>query len=365
MMKLDERRFSQSDFQIGNLNSPGEQHNFKTSLAVTMPLYDPALAPARDIAARESEVEDTRLNGAREETAFRTFRLYLAVQKAEARIRAAEQAVSEAGENLRLARVRSQAGVGLRSEELRTRTNLAMSEQRLSSARNNRAIARLELASVLGLKETDTIEIAEPGIKAVALPEKPAELIAAALKNRNELKILLAEQEKADAAVRLAASGYLPAVNAFASYQLNSASTPLGADGNAWGAGVALTWPLFEGFRSDHQRDRAVAGRSAAAEQLEHARREASLRVQESCLRSEEMGLRLQVSRNSLQDAEETVRLLSRRFENSLATLVELLDAQTVLNQTRAELVDSEADYALANGYVYFSAGMFLKEMNK
>jgi outer membrane protein TolC len=45
--------------------------------------------------------------------------------------------------------------------------------------------------------------------------------------------------------------------------------------------------------------------------------------------------------------------------------MVELLDAQTALNQTRADLVDSEANLALARGYVYYSAGIFLKEMTK
>ncbi|MFA7062159.1 MAG: TolC family protein, partial [Pedobacter sp.] len=59
------------------------------------------------------------------------------------------------------------------------------------------------------------------------------------------------------------------------------------------------------------------------------------------------------------------VRLLSRRFENSLATMVELLDAQTALNQTRVNLVDTEANYALADARVYYTAGIFLKEIMK
>ena len=63
--------------------------------------------------------------------------------------------------------------------------------------------------------------------------------------------------------------------------------------------------------------------------------------------------------------AEETVRLLTKRFENSLATMVELLDAQTALNQARANLADTEADYALAGGQVYYTAGIFLKEIMK
>ena len=55
----------------------------------------------------------------------------------------------------------------------------------------------------------------------------------------------------------------------------------------------------------------------------------------------------------------------TKRYENSLATMVELLDAQTVLNQVRADLVDAEAGYALAGGRVYYMSGTFVKEMLK
>jgi len=77
------------------------------------------------------------------------------------------------------------------------------------------------------------------------------------------------------------------------------------------------------------------------------------------------VGKRLEVTRHSVLDAEETVRLLTKRFENSLATMVELLDAQTALNQARANLVEAEAGYTLAGGRIYYMTGTFVKEMLK
>jgi outer membrane protein TolC len=93
--------------------------------------------------------------------------------------------------------------------------------------------------------------------------------------------------------------------------------------------------------------------------------KETTYQVQESLLRREEMEKRREVARHSLLDAEETVRLISKRFENSLATMAELLDAQNALNQARASLVESETNHALAGGQVYYTTGIFLKEMNK
>jgi outer membrane protein TolC len=365
MMKLDEGRFTQNDFLINNLNSPSSQHDFRTALLVRLPLYNPSVSPAREIAVKEFEIQGTRLERSKEDTAFKVFKLYLAAQKGQARLQAAEQSLGEAREHLRIAGVRSQAGVGLRSDELRARTYLSLMEQQLISARNNLVIARMELANETGLTAGDSIEISETNISAPPLFSSDEELVDAALINASDLKQSHSEHEKAEAVVRLARSSYLPSVNAVASYQMNSANTPFGNDNDSWNAGVALSWQLFDGFKRCRERDRAVAVKSAAAELLEYSRRETVLRINESHLLSEEMGMRREVAGNSLEDAEETVRLLEKRFENSLATMVELLDAQTALIQSRADLVDSEAGFALARGFVFYTAGIFFKEMTK
>lgn len=365
MMKLDEGRFSQNDFLINNLNNPSTQHDFRTALTIRQPIFNPSISPLRTIADKESEIQDTNLQATKQETAFRVFKLYLDIQKAQARLYSAEQAVSEAREHLRLAEVRNKSGVGLVSDELRSRVHLSMNEQQLISAKNDMTIARMELANVIGLAENDNIEITDTKIFAVSLTQSPDELVSLSLENRNELKLSQAEYEKANAAVKLAWSSYLPSVDAFGTYQMNSKDSPFKNDNDSWNAGVSLTWQLFDGFKRYHERGKAVANKAAATELKEYSRREAGLRVRESYLRSVEMEKRLDVVSNSLKNAEETVRLLTRRFENSLATMVEVLDAQTALNQTRAELVDSQAHLALACGYVYFTAGTFMKEMTK
>ena len=80
-------------------------------------------------------------------------------------------------------------------------------------------------------------------------------------------------------------------------------------------------------------------------------------------MRREEAGKRLEVARHSVRDGEEVVRLISRRYENSLATFVDLLDAQTALNRARAQLISNESDYARATARLYHATGTFLKEV--
>ena len=363
MMKLDEGRFTQSDFQINNLNHPSAHNDFRTALTIQQPLYQPSTAPLREMALKDAEKGALELERTRQSIAFQVFRTYLEAQKAAAQLAAAEKAIAEARENMRLATVRSETGVGLKSDELRARTHLATMESQLITANNNLALAQMRLAMVVGLRQ-GRVEPAEsftgfPG------PFQAEELTASAFENRSDLRQSRAELERSDAAVKLARSAYLPSVGAFASYQMNAEHTPFGSDNDAWSAGVSLKWQLFDGFRRSRERDRASSGRSATAETLEHSAEEIAYQVQETLLRREEMEKRRDVARHALLDAEETVRLLSRRFENSLATMAELLDAQSALNQTRASLAESEANHALAGGQVYYTSGIFLKEMVK
>jgi outer membrane protein TolC len=98
---------------------------------------------------------------------------------------------------------------------------------------------------------------------------------------------------------------------------------------------------------------------------LESTAKDIRYQVKESYIRRDEAVKQREVARNAVQDAEETVRLLTKRYENSLATMVELLDAQTALNQARANLVETEAGYTLAGGQVHYMTGTFVKEILK
>ncbi len=364
MMKLDQARFSQNDFQISNLNNPSSHHNFKTALTVQQPIYDPATSPLRKLAQIDADKGRLESDTVKQEIAFQTFQQYLDVQKVAAQLTATEQTLTDARENLRLANVRNEAGLGLRSDQLRARTHLAGVEQRYISARNDLILAQLQLANTLGLPEGTRAEVSEPTITLSIAPSEQ-ELPAIAREERMDLQLLRTELDKAEIAGKLARSAYLPSLSAFASYQMDAKNSPLGNDNDAWIAGASLKWQLFDGFKRYGERRQAEAHHAAARETLANRTRQSHYQVTESILRHKESGMRLEVARHAVADAEETVRLLSRRFENSLATMVELLDAQTALFQVRANLVETEAGYALAAGRVYHSAGIFLKEITK
>jgi outer membrane protein TolC len=173
------------------------------------------------------------------------------------------------------------------------------------------------------------------------------------------------EAEKANTGVKAARAAYLPILYGIAGYQMNDRDIPFGRDNDSWMVGASLRWDIFDGFRRMHEKGKAESLAGAASEYLEYCRKEVALQVEESRLGREEAEKRLEAARHSVEDSEEAVRLISRRFENSISPMVELLDAQTSLNSARAKLIANESDYALATARLYHATGTFLKEVMK
>jgi len=362
MMKLNQGRFTNQDFDAAKLNNPAPVSDFRTAVIVEQPILVPAAWAAQKAARHGAERQEAVTEQTRQQIAFRIFQLYLEVQKARAQLQTAEKALEEARESRRQAVVRTAAGLGLKSDELRASTQLAAMEQQAISTANNLTLARMQLGLAIGgqpgdeADATDTVQLKQP-------PHGLGALISTAQLERRDLQAAERGKEQADAALLQARAGFLPTVGAVGSWQMNDNSTAFGRDHDAWMVGVALRWNVFDGFRTWHGNGQAKAARAAAGELAEQTRKEVSYQVHEAWLRRQEAEKRREVATVAVQAAEEATRLLAKRFDNALATMVELLDAQTALNQARANLVESEANLTLATGRLYHVAGIFLKEM--
>ena len=85
--------------------------------------------------------------------------------------------------------------------------------------------------------------------------------------------------------------------------------------------------------------------------------KEARFRVREAWLRLQEAQAGIGIAEGALAAAEEGVRLVRVRYENGLAPMVTLLDAQTALNKARSDAARAHAGAAAAQGELLFRAG--------
>lgn len=125
--------------------------SWSVTLAVTLSLYDGGITQQR---VREAELRLDQLATVEAQTRQRVElevrQAWLALQQAVPELVAAQRAVDQAREALRIARVRFEAGVGTSLELVSAQAQLAQAEVGLAAARFNQNLARLQLMLATG-----------------------------------------------------------------------------------------------------------------------------------------------------------------------------------------------------------------------
>ena len=359
MAKLNQQRFEAQDFAISSLNSPNPSNDFQTTFAFEQPLFVKNAYIGLDMARTEYSAKNEDYKRKKEEVAVRVVEAYLGVATAREFFRVREWAVKDAQEHLRIAEVRNKAGLGLYSDILRASTAVTEAEQRLVSAQKNLTVAKRALGLLLG--RDDSVEIVN---ETPDFPMLGIEYYTTASLSRNDIKSLELRSENAKKEVRLAEAGYFPVIALGGSYQLNDPDKPFGSSGESWSVLAFLRWELFNGMKREHERSKAKYKVTETEEYLQGAKKAVSFRVYSSYLTVEEARKNLDLSGAALKTAEEGTRLVKVRYEKALSPLVDLLDAQVSLDNSRASVVARGNEYRMAIATLSYESGTLLQDLH-
>jgi len=353
MMTLNQRAFSfNADF-----NHPGSVQNLNTKLLATYPLY----SGGSDLAARQAarlgtEARASSLDAVRNDLVYEVTRSFYTIGKARRFVNAAEAAVTNMESNVTLASNRFTQGSVLKSDLLDSEVRLAEARESLVLARNALAISETIFRNVLGVGETGNVTAVEmefrvpidPTTGGLDVSQRP-ELLAA------QKAVAVAERQ-----VRAAVGGHLPRVNAFGSYDLDSADTRRFED--SWMAGVSVELDVFDGFQTQGKVAEARANLDAAREDLRRTELALQLEAKQAQLNSEEAQARLETTGQTVSQAEESEQITRARYAAGQALLTQLLDADTALTSARQRRAAAEADCAIARAALDKALGRESKE---
>lgn len=359
MAKLNQERFTAGDFSLDHLNNPDAVTDYQTSLSFEQPLFAPKAYIGYGISKKEAQAKEEELNRKKEEIAFLVIRAYLNIQTAAAFVRVANQAVGDIREHLRLAELRYKNGLGLYSDVLRASTAVTETEQNRVTARKNRAVAGRTLGLLLSLPDELDVEAERPVIPLRELTDS----IAAAEK-RTDIRALELRRTNAHDQIRQAASGYLPVLGVGGTYQWNDHDHPVGTEGDSWQMGAFLKWDIFSGTRTLHEQRKAQHQAIQVEEALAGRKAAVLFSIHEAFLSVDEARKKADLAAASLKTAEEGTRLVRVRYEGALSPLVDLLDAQTALNQARANAAAAENEWLTAKARLCFESGTILEDLN-
>ncbi|NOY64118.1 MAG: TolC family protein [Nitrospirae bacterium] len=359
MAKLNQERFTQSDFAIDGLNNPEPLSDFQTTFRFEQPLYVPEISIRIDMAEGVLKSRQLEFERKKEEVALKVVKAYLNIQKAKAYVEISKKAVEDAKEHKRLARLRYENGLGLYSDLLRAEVALKDAERMLTSSETSLRIARKALGLLLGSTEPFDAEQERPLFSLDSV-----DVYLNATKQRTDLLSLKRKEEIASRAVDLEKAALLPQIGLGGSYQINDHRRPLGAEGGSYMITAFLRWNFFDATTRAKIR-KAKAEVKKVTEYRKGLEKEIAFRVHEAYERVMEKKKELELARASLKEAEEALRLVERRYENSLSPMVDLLDTQVMLDTARAKLVDAENGYIASLAELYYQSGILMKMINQ
>ncbi len=357
MAKLNQERFSQSDFMIDSINNPDAINDFQTTLSFQQPVFVPRLIEGIKIARKSVESSSLKLKHIQEKVTRDVMKSYLSVLIAKQYVDVARKAIDDIKEHKRLAEVRYKTGFGLYSDVLRAEVALKDAEKRFLAAQNGLDTSKRMLALVLG--RTEPVDVTQSDID---LTLKEVKYYILASEDRSDLRSLKKALDMAREAVKLEQSTFLPEVGIGGSYQLNDHNTPFGSEGHSYNIMAFLRWNFLD-FTRKHMTHRASLKAMELSENIEGLKKQIVFNINRAYNDVVVKKKNIELYEAAVRDAEEAVRLVQARYKNSLSPIVDLLDTQLMLDQSRAKLIEAKKQYQMALIDLYFESGILYKEV--
>ncbi|MEW6599759.1 MAG: TolC family protein [Nitrospirota bacterium] len=359
MSKLNQERFTQEDFLIGSLNDPADISDFQTSFSIEQPLLVPGVYAGINMAGKELEARQSEYQRKKEEVVLNVVKTFNAVLTSGKYVEAALKGREDAEEHKRIALLRYDAGMGLHSDVLRAGAAVNRAEAALIRAESNMEVARRALGLLMGLK--DPVDAADDG---PMLPLLDLDVYLASLVQREDLNALKSRYDNSRQSVKMERSSLLPQAGVSGSYFFNDHNSPFSPEGESYLVAGFIRWNIVD-ISAHHRIRKAQARVREMGEAVAGFEKEIHFRINEAYIRAREKEQNLSLSKSVLEEAEEALRLVGIRYENSLAPMVDLLDTQTAADMARARLLEAENEYMNAIADLYYQSGILLKTVNQ
>jgi NodT family efflux transporter outer membrane factor (OMF) lipoprotein len=271
----------------------------------------------------------------------------------------AERAESQRSNILDITRKRVAAGLDTRVELREAEGALPQARVALDQAQSSQALATHELAALAGRGADAYAGIGRPQMDLDAGLPLPSALPINLLVRRPDVIAARARIEAADAQKRVAHAAFYPTLNlrAFTGFASFGLSDLLDAASFGYGAGPALSLPLFDGGRLRAQYRGSEAELDHAVASYDETVLRAVRQTADQLTLIDALSRELEQQQQSLSAAEDAYRLAAERYRAGLASYLTVLNAETEVLNERRQRVDLSASLALARVTLLLAVG--------
>lgn len=330
-------------------------------ITVSLPIYTGnKLENQIDEAKLNLKISDLNLETVRQQLKQNAISSYFNVLQYRNNLAVNQLSVDNYAKHLKEVQLRFEQGTVAKYDVLASQVSLANAQNNLSKAQNSYKFAIATLNNVIGfplnnemiLKDdleyepySQTLEDCEQ----YAMDHRP-EIV------QHETKIAIAHDD-----LDIAQSGYRPSVNFVATQNWYYSSALPGSDNSNWSVGLTASFNLFDSGVTKAKVDQAKYAIGAAEEQYSKERDDVLLEVHQYYLNLREAETRIETSKVTVEQAEESLRVANTRYEAGVGTNLDVLDAVLAFTTAKTNYIQALYDYNINKSQLDRAIGMAVK----
>ena len=328
---------------------------------VTMPIFN-GFKLKNSIAASESLYKAETAN-----TANTKEQLGIYVVELFAKLFQSQQTATLIEDNLKSAQQRSkdfsamvENGLMARNDLLKAQLQESNIQLSLDTARKNENVINYQLVTLLQLPENTQIDIDIETVKNDMAKNQSLQTNG----QRNDLEALNYKQKASELGIKIAKSGYYPSLALVGGYIAFDLKDVIKIS-NAMNVGVGLSYDLASIFKNAKEVKLAKSKSEQAkimVNILTDKIKEETHEAQENYNLSLKQNI---VYKQAVEQATENYRIVKDKYDNSLSTTNDLLEADVQQLQTKINLALSQADIALKYYQLQFAEGKLINSFSR
>lgn len=253
-------------------------------------------------------------------------------------------------------------GVATKADALRIKVKVNEAEMNVQKADDGVVLSKMVLCQLCGIPLDSDIRLADTGLTDDNMTDTDAQAnVMKAMENRDELKMLRVASDIYRQKINLARAAMLPTVALTAGYVVTNPSLYNGFERKfrgMWSAGIMLKLPVFHWGENIYKMKAARAESIIAQYQLQDAQEKVELQVTKHSYQVAEAYKRLQMSKKSLEQADENLRVANLGFKEGIIPSTTVTEAQTAWMAAETGLLDAQIDFRMSQVYLNQSLGI-------
>ena len=289
--------------------------------------------------------------------AYQTIRIFYSILFLDKSIQVQDEQIDALNQHMLSTKRRVESGTATDFDVLTTRVRVASAQSQKMDLENALQKQRVVLGQLLGLA---------PGVQApirgdfeiTALALHGESLHQTASRQRMEVKLAKDAEQSAGLQRDLVSLGDKPSLKANLVYGFKNGLMPnLDILRGNWVAVVKAEVPIFDGWRTDHQKEEAEATMLAEQAHRRDIEQQVSSDVEQALADVQTATSKISISILQVQQAKEAVSIAKSRYETGTVTNLDLLDAQAAESTARLGNLQALYKYVMSKYELQRSIG--------